>query len=456
MLSSDSVGAFFLPGPRPGPCNYQRFLSVADLIVNGGKPLCGTITPSGNKTSALPILCASLLTDEPVALANVPAITDVEKLVRFFQEQGSRITWDRLAGTMAIDHSTFDPRRLEGELPSGMRSSVLLFAPLLQRMRKISLPTNAKGCSLGVRELDPHLEILEKLGARISQDQDLTLRLSRRFRGARHWPDYMSVTATENFVMAAALADGESTLINAASEPHVQDLCTVLIAMGAKISGVGTSKLTVEGVAKLRGGSFTICTDHHEVVTFLALGAITGGEVKVRHSLPQHFDLMARAFAKLGVAIEHRGSTAIVGRDQPLQVEAPFTSNLLPKIEAAPWPYFPVDLLPCMIALAVRARGAIQFWNKVYEGGFTWMPELSKFGAHIVVSDPHRVIVFGDRPLRPATVDAPYIIRAAVGLYMVAASIPGRSVVKNADTIRRAHPNFVENLRTLGADVEWK
>jgi UDP-N-acetylglucosamine 1-carboxyvinyltransferase len=344
---------------------------------------------------------------------------------------------------------------MAGELPSGMRSSVLLFAPLLQRMKKITLPTNAKGCSLGIRELDPHLEILEKLGARISHRGELTLRLARKFRGARHWPDYMSVTATENFIMAAAMAEGESTLLNAASEPHVQDLCAVLIAMGAKISGLGTSKLIVEGVARLGGGTFTINTDYHEVVTFLALGAITGGEVRVKNSLPHHFDLMTRAFKKLGIVVEHKGDTALVRRNQSLQVQSPFTSNLLSKIEAAPWPYFPVDLLPCMIALSVRAKGAIQFWNKVYEGGFTWMPELSKFGAHVVVSDPHRVIVFGDRPLRPTTVDAPYIIRAAVALYMVAASIPGRSVVKNADTIKRAHPRFVENLRTLGADVEW-
>jgi UDP-N-acetylglucosamine 1-carboxyvinyltransferase len=429
---------------------------MSDLIVNGGKPLSGTITPSGNKNSALPILCATLLTDAPVRLHNVPAITDVEKLVTFFTEQGSKIAWDRDAGTMTINHATFDGDRMQGELPAGMRSAVLLFAPLLQRMKKIAIPANAKGCSLGIRELDPHLEILKKLGAKISQRRALTLSLAGRFTGARHWPDYMSVTATENFVMAAALADGESTLLNAASEPHVQDLCDVLVAMGAKIDGIGTSKLTVTGVRQLKGGTFSIKTDYHEIVTFLALGAITGGEVKVRHSLPHHFDLITRAFEKLGVVIEHQGDTAIVRRKQKLIIESPFTTNLLPKIEAAPWPYFPVDLLPCMIALAVRAQGAMQFWNKVYEGGFTWMPELSKFGAHVVVSDPHRIIVFGDRPLRPTTVDAPYIIRAAVGLYMIAASIPGRSVVKNADTIKRAHPRFVENLQSLGAEVEWK
>jgi UDP-N-acetylglucosamine 1-carboxyvinyltransferase len=429
---------------------------MSDLIIHGGKPLSGTITPSGNKNSVLPILCATLLTDAKVSLRNVPNITDVEKLVNFFAEQGSRIAWDRPAGTMSIDHSSFDAARLNGELPAGMRSSVLLFAPLLQRMKKISLPTNAKGCSLGIRELDPHLEILEKLGAKISHNGDLTLSLKGRFTGARHWPDYMSVTATENFVMAAVLAEGQSILLNAASEPHVQDLCTVLAAMGAKIAGLGTSQLTVTGVKSLKGGSFTINSDHHEVVTFLALGAITGGEVRVKNSQPQHFDLINRSFAKLGVRIEYDGDTAIVRRKQKLVVAEPFTSNLLPKIEAAPWPYFPVDLLPCMIALSVRARGTVMFWNKVYEGGFTWMSELSKFGAHVVVSDPHRITVFGAKPLRPTVVEAPYIIRAAVALYMVAASIPGKSVVKNADTIRRAHPNFVENLRSLGAEVEWK
>jgi UDP-N-acetylglucosamine 1-carboxyvinyltransferase len=429
---------------------------MADLIVNGGKPLSGTITPSGNKNSVLPILCATLLAAEPVRLVNVPDITDLEKLVDFFTAQGSRITWERAKGEMRIDHARFSADGLKGELPAGMRSTVLLLAPLLGRMKKIVVPVGAKGCSLGIRELDPHFEILQALGARITENAALTLELDGRYRGARHWQDYMSVTATENFVMAAALAEGQSTLINAASEPHVQELCAVLNAMGAKIEGMGTSMLRVEGVKRLHGGTFAINSDYHEIVTFLALGAITGGEVRVEASLPQHFDLITRAFHKLGVVIGHEGTSAVVRRGQSLQIEPTYTPNLLPKIEAAPWPYFPVDLLPCMIALSVRARGEIHFWNKVYEGGFTWLPELAKFGAHVVVCDPHRVIVFGDRPLRPAVVEAPYIIRAAVALYMVAASIPGRSVVRNAGIIQRAHPRFVENLRALGAEVEWQ
>ena len=428
---------------------------MADLIVNGGKPLTGTIRPSGNKNAVLPIFCASLLTGEPVRLSNVPAITDLEKLVAFCTARGSRIDWDRAAGTLAIDHSRFSSEPPSEGLPEGMRSTVLLYPALLNRVKRLTVQSNTKGCSLGIRELDPHFENLQALGAKLEFGETAVCSIPGRFQGARHWADYMSVTATESFAMAAALAEGRSELINAASEPHVQDLCGALTTMGARIGGAGTSRLTIGGVDRLHGADIRINTDYHEVVTFLALGAITGGEVRVEGAQPDHMDLIVRAFAKLGVAVEFDGSAAIVRAGQKLVIEEPMTPNLLQKIEAAPWPYFPVDLLPVMIALAVRAKGAIQFWNKIYEGGFTWLPELAKFGAHVVVSDPHRVIVFGDRPLRPAVVEAPYIIRAAVALYAVAASLPGRSIVKNADAIRRAHPRFVENLRALGANVEW-
>ncbi len=429
---------------------------MSDLIVHGGKPLSGTIVPSGNKNSVLPVFCATLLTDEPVTLKNVPDITDLDKLVAFARQQGSRIEWDRAAGEMRLDHSGFKNALANDELPQDMRSTVLLYPALLRRLKKISISSNAKGCSLGVREIDPHLEILRALGADINDADPLVISLPDGFIGARHWLDYMSVTVTENFAMAATLAQGKSTLINAASEPHVQDLCAALVAMGAKIDGLGTSRLEITGVNKLHGATITISTDYHEIVTFLALGAITGGEVRVEKSLPQHFDLITHAFRKLGVVIGHEDTTAHVRRKQKLVIAQPHTSNLLPKIEAAPWPYFSVDLLPLMIALSVRAEGTIHFWNKVYENGFSWMPELAKFGAHVVVLDPHRIVVFGNKPLRPAVVDSPYVIRAAVALTMVAAAIPGRSIVRNAEIIKRAHPRFVENLRSLGAELEWQ
>ncbi len=429
---------------------------MADLVVHGGKPLAGTITPSGNKNSVLPIFCATALTDEPVTLRNVPEITDLDKLVAFFRAQGSRIDWDHATGVMQIDHRAFKPALADHELPQDMRSTVLLYPALLHRLRRLNIRSNTKGCSLGVREIDPHLDVLSALGASVSGGDPLEIALPEGFHGTRMWLDYMSVTVTENFAMAAAVAKGSSTLLNAASEPHVQDLCEALVAMGARITGIGTSRLEITGVDQLHGADITINTDYHEIVTFLALGAITGGEVRVTKSLPHHFDLITRAFRKLGVVIRHEGDTAVVERGQTLRIEEPYTTNLLPKIEAAPWPYFSVDLLPLMIALSTHSEGTIHFWNKVYENGFAWIPELAKFGAHAVVSDPHRLIVFGRRPLHPAVVDSPYVIRAAVALTMMAAAIPGTSTVRNAQIIKRAHPRFVENLQSLGAELEWR
>lgn len=429
---------------------------MSHLLVRGGRPLSGRVRVSGNKNAVLPMLCATLLTDAAVTVHNVPDITDVRKLVAYFRQLGSQVDWDSASSTMVLRHERVGTISEAPALPEGMRSSLLLLPALLRRASRVRLEGNSQGCSLGIREIDPHIEALSVLGAQVSTEAPLTLSLPKGFRGAQLWQDYMSVTTTENFVMAAVLATGTSVLINAASEPHVQDLCALLVAMGARIEGIGSSRLTIHGVAGLSGAEVSVSPDHHEITTFLAIGAITGGDVRIEAGPAEHFALIDRAFRKLGVQVDHTGSGARVKGGQRLEVSAPLTSNLLPRIEAAPWPYFPVDLLPLMVAVAVRAEGAMQFWNKVYEGGFAWVPELSKFGAHVVVSDPHRIIVFGNRPLRPAVVEAPYIIRAAVALYMLAASIDGESLIHNADPIRRAHPRFVENLQALGADVRWE
>jgi UDP-N-acetylglucosamine 1-carboxyvinyltransferase len=235
----------------------------------------------------------------------------------------------------------------------------------------------------------------------------------------------------------------------------VQEFCRFMVMMGADIDGIGTSRLTVRGGAPLGGGDFTFEEDFHEITTFLALGAITGGDVEVRNSTPDNFPLIDRTFAKFGVQVEHKNGWSRALRSGPLKVQTPFTSNVLTKVEAAPWPYFPVDLLPIFIALGVHAQGNALFWNKIYDGALGWTGELSKFGAHVFSSDPHRVVTFGGNPLTPAVVESPYIIRVAIALFMVASSIEGRSEIRNATPIRRAHPHFVENLRSLGARVEW-
>jgi UDP-N-acetylglucosamine 1-carboxyvinyltransferase len=429
---------------------------MAKLVVEGGRPLSGRIAPSANKNAVLPALCASLLTTEPVSFERVPDVTDVRKLLAFFEAIGSSVEADFSSGLVRLQHGEgLDPAA--APLPVGMRSVVMLIPALMHRFGRAVLEDEAKGCTLGVREIDPHLEVFEAFGATVErQGGAVVVTAPKVFAPARHWLDYASVTTTENFLMCAALAGGTSRLVNAASEPHVQEFCEVLTRMGARIEGRGTSALEVEGRPGLSGCSYRFEDDFHEVATFLALGAITGGAVEVRNGAEGHFPLIDRAFAKFGVEVGHLGGWSRARAPDGLAVRPPFTGHVLTKIEAAPWPYLPADLLPIFVALGVRAEGQTLFWNKVYEGALGWTSELAKFGAHAVTCDPHRIVTFGGRPLAPAEVESPYIIRVALALLMIAASIPGRSTILNADPIRRAHPRFVENLVALGADVAWE
>ncbi|WP_284618689.1 UDP-N-acetylglucosamine 1-carboxyvinyltransferase [Aquabacterium humicola] len=429
---------------------------MSNLVVHGGTPLSGRVLPSANKNAVLPILCATLLTREPVTLHGITEITDVRKILEFFRSIGSAVEVDYAARVLKVHHrdTLFDERR--HQLPEEMRSSIMLVPPLLARFRVARIEDDVQGCTLGVREIDPHVEVMERFGGRVERARDaITVRCDGRLQANDHWLDYASVTTTENFVLCAALAEGTSTLTNAASEPHVQEMCDFLVMLGAQIDGRGTSKVTVHGVERLGGGEYTFAEDFHEIVTFLALGAITGGDVVVKNSVPRQFPLLDRTFAKFGVTIEHRDGWSRVKPGGQLRVREPFTRNMLQKVEAAPWPYVPVDLLPIFIAIGVKAEGSAMFWNKVYDGALGWTSELSKFGAHVFLSDPHRVITFGGKPLAPAEVESPYIIRVAIALLMVAASIPGKSVIRNAAPIRRAHPGFVENLQALGARIDW-
>ena len=429
---------------------------MSNLIVHGGTPLRGRVVPSANKNAVLPILCATLLTDQPLLLHGVPDITDVRKILDIFRTLGSEVQLDETTRTLQLHHRDTRFDASSHRLPEEMRSSIMLVPPLLARFGVARLEDNVKGCTLGVREIDPHVDIFRSFGGQVERaDGSLLVRSSGPLHPTHHWLDYASVTTTENFVLCAAAAQGESTLTNAASEPHVQEFCRFMAMMGADIDGIGTSRLAVRGGAALKGGEFTFEEDFHEITTFLALGAITGGDVVVRNSTPGNFPLIDRTFAKFGVRIEHKDGWSRAFRDGPLKVQTPFTSNVLTKVEAAPWPYFPVDLLPIFIALGVCAEGNAMFWNKVYDGALGWTGELSKFGAHVFSSDPHRVVTFGGNALTPAVVESPYIIRVAIALFMVASSIKGRSEIRNATPIRRAHPRFVENLRSLGVQVEW-
>jgi UDP-N-acetylglucosamine 1-carboxyvinyltransferase len=339
-----------------------------------------------------------------------------------------------------------------------MRAAVLLIPGLLLRFGRATIADDPKGCTLGVREIDPHIEILRLFGASAVHDGEaIVLRAPRGLNAASHWLDYASVTATENFLMCAAAADGRSVLVNAASEPHVQELAAFLFALGADVSSAPGARLTVQGApARLKGATHRFDEDHHEIATFLALGAVTGGEIAVRNGAPERFGLIDRTFAKFGVEVRHQDGWSRASAPRRLEVGRPFTPHLMQKVEAAPWPYLPADLLPIFIALGACAAGSALYWNKVYEGALGWTSELAKFGVQATLCDPHRVIVTGGGRLAPAEVESPYIIRVAIALLMIAARIEGRSRIRNADPIRRAHPGFLENLRRLGAEMEWE
>jgi UDP-N-acetylglucosamine 1-carboxyvinyltransferase len=425
------------------------------LLVRGGKPLTGSVEPSANKNAVLPVLCATLLSDAPITLRNVPEITDVSRIVEFFGELGSTVTWDRADKRLDIDHSTISPSA-KARLPQAMRASIMMIPGLLVRLGEARLEHEVKGCTLGAREIDPHVAVFRAFGADVGQaGHEIVFRVTGKGQATRMWLEYASVTTTENFILSALTVAGTSQIVNAACEPHVQEMCGFLELCGAKIVGKGTSMVSVEGGTRLGGADYTFTDDFHEIATFLALSAVTGGDIRVRNRHPEHFDLIDRTFAKFGAEVRHEDGWSRLDAPDRLVVEENFTSHLITKVEAAPWPYIPADLLPIFIALGVKAEGQMMFWNKVYEGGLTWHTELSLFGAHTLLCDPHRLITFGGDPLAPATVTSPYIIRVAIALLMVASSIDGESTILDADPIRRAHPRFVDNFVALGADVQW-
>ncbi len=428
---------------------------MSKLIVEGGYALSGEITISGNKNALLPMICGSLLTDDVVKLSNVPPISDSIKLVHCVTAVGTQVTQDNDAHTLGLSHrdTRWNPENIN--LPTGIRSAVLLMAPLLHRTGVFHLEHNSKGCALGIRELDPHLKVVQSFGCKVVYDGSQCLVTApTRLHSCNIWLDYQSVTATETFLLMAVLAPGISKLTNAASEPHVKYFCDYLVTMGAKIDGIGTSILTVQGVEQLNGTHFRVPDDHHEAATFAAIGAATGGVLRITTDIVDDMPLIIRQFQKIGLNIHAEGNQLITG-PSTFEVEKSLTPETIAKVEAAPWPYFPADILPQIIGASIQARGEVLYWNKVYEGALFWSSELLKFGVRSHLSDPHRLILTGSSQLRPAVVEAPYIIRVVLGLVIAALQIEGTSEIRNADPIARAHPDFIDKLQAIGAKIRW-
>jgi UDP-N-acetylglucosamine 1-carboxyvinyltransferase len=423
---------------------------MEQFIIEGGLPLNGEVTPSGNKNAALPLLAASLLTDEPLTLHNVPKIGDIDTLLVLLSDLGLDIQ-QHDDHTVTLHAQRVRHSHPDSELFQRIRGSITLMGPMLARTGQIQLPLPG-GDKIGRRRIDTHLIALEAMGARVDHNGDFAVR-SSGLHGADILLDETSVTATENAIMAAVLARGTSIIRNAASEPHVQDLCLCLNQMGGKISGIGSNILVIEGVSHLHGGEFTICPDHIEVGSFVGLGAVTQGEIRIRGVNRQHMRMMDMVFRqRLGVRMHYEEDTLVVENSQELCVQ-PDVGGAVPKIENAPWPAFPADVLSIALVAATQARGTVIIHDKMFESRLYFTDKLITMGAQIILCDPHRAVVVGPAPLRGSPVVSPDI-RAGMALVMAALCAEGVSEIGNIGQIDRGYERLEEKLLSLGARIE--
>jgi UDP-N-acetylglucosamine 1-carboxyvinyltransferase len=425
---------------------------MTKLIIHGGTPLHGEVTPSGNKNAALPLLAACLLTDEPVTLHNVPEIQDVATMRNLLASLGVEIH-------EAGDHSwrvqarQVRPADLDPDICRQIRASILLAGPMLARTGELQLPPPG-GDVIGRRRVDTHFLALRTLGA--SADYNWGKRVfefrAQGLEGADILLDEASVTATENAIMAAVTAKGTTILRNAASEPHVQELCHFLNDLGAKITQIRSNTLHIEGVTRLTGGEFTIGPDYLEVVSFIGAAVVTGGSIRIREAGPHYLDMVRLVFQRLGVEWEVDGNDIIVPQDQKLVIEQDL-GDTIPQIKVMPWPAFPTDLLSVAIVVATQARGTVLFHEWMYEGRMYFTDKLNGMGAQIIMCDPHRCIVQGPRRLIGERVDSPDI-RAGLALILAALAADGRSEIRNVGQVDRGYEQIEVKLQAIGAQIE--
>ncbi len=419
------------------------------FIVTGGVPLRGEVTPSGNKNASLPILAACLLTDESVILHNVPHIKDVFDMRDLLLSLGATVevlndhTW-RVTARRA------QPADLDAELCRRIRASILLAGPMLARAGAIRLPPPG-GDVIGRRRLDTHFLALQALGAQVRYDRILDLR-AEHLNGADLLLDEASVTATENALMAAVLAKGRTIIRNAASEPHVQELCHFLNSMGADIRNIGSNTLQVEGVPRLHGAEYTIGPDLLEVVSFIGAAAVTRGRMRIHNAGVQHLAMISQVFRRMGVTWDVDGDDIIVPEDQPLHI-VPDMDGAVPEVKTNVWPAFPTDLISIAITVATQASGTILFHDWMFSGRMYFTDKLVAMGARIILCDPYRCIVQGPNTLYAENLESPDI-RAGMALLLATLTAQGQSTIRNIRQIDRGYERVDAKLRALGADIQ--
>ena len=422
------------------------------FIIKGGYALNGEILPSGNKNAALPMLAACLLTDEPVILHNLPEIKDVEMMRMLLESLGVQI--DPLnENTWRIHASQVRPADLDPDICRKIRASILLAGPMVARTGELQLPPPG-GDVIGRRRVDSHILALCSLGAEAKYDrsQKAFTFSATQLSGSDILLDEASVTATENAIMAAVTASGETVLRNAASEPHIQELCHFLNILGAKIKNIGSNTLHINGVSKLHGGEYTIGPDYLEVVSYIGAAVVTKGSIRIRSAAPQHLDMIGFVFRRLGVEWIVEGEDIIVPEDQELTVE-PDLGGAIPEISVMPWPAFPTDLMSIAIVVATQSKGSVLFHDWMYPSRMFFIDKLVNMGAQIVLCDPHRSIVQGPTVLYGEMMESPDI-RAGMSMVLAALAAQGESVIRNAGQIDRGYESVDKKLRALGARIE--
>src|SRR5947208_4356512 len=446
-------------GQPGGPQNRSPAQSVGRLasemekfVIEGGVPLSGTVVPAGNKNGALPILAACLLTDDEVILRNVPQISDVETMAHLLEGLGARVEW-RGPGEVAIDCSTVNSQEVDRPLAERIRASFLLAGPLLARFGRAQMPPPG-GDVIGRRRLDPHLDAFRALGAMVEpQGTDVLLTApSLGLSPCDFLMDEPSVMATENALMAAALTRGPTVIRNAASEPHVQDVARMWVAMGAPSDGIGSNVMTVHGTGSLRGCTHAIAPDHIEIGSFMALAGVTGGELIVRDTVPEDLRMVRLVFDRLGLRSEVRGADIIVPGNQELVIRND-QGDYMPKVEDGPWPAFPADLTSIALALATQAEGSVIIHEKMFENRLFFCDKLQLMGAAITICDPHRAIVVGPRPLTGQRVESPDI-RAGMAMLIAALCADGITEIGNIRQIDRGYERTDGPLPHRGARIE--
>jgi UDP-N-acetylglucosamine 1-carboxyvinyltransferase len=423
--------------------------ATESFVIEGGRPLNGAVRAAGNKNAALPIVAACLLTDEPVVLTNVPAILDVETMLDLVADLGVDVD-RRGSGAVAIHAEATPKTELDEELCRRIRASILLAGPLLARAGEAIVPPPG-GDVIGRRRLDVHIDALERLGAEVHVNRRFHMR-ANGLSGAPLFLDEASVTGTENAVMAAVLARGETVIGNAACEPHVQDLCRFLVSLGADIQGIGSNVLRVRGVERLRGGEWRICPDHIEIASFIGLGAVTEGEIVIEDVRPEDLVAISPGFDRLGVVAEVEGTSVRVPDGQTLVVRDDLRAQIA-KIEDGPWPAFPADLTSIALAVATQAQGTVLVFEKMFENRLFFVDKLVNMGARIILCDPHRAVVTGPAKLYGERMESPDI-RAGMAMLIASLCAEGTSTIGNVGQIDRGYERIDDRLRGLGAAIE--